>query len=814
MLPVESVVPELLNTIKQQDVILIAPPGAGKSTCLPLHLLNSEQFAEKQIVMLQPRRVAVRAIAQHLAEQLNEPVGKTVGYRVRGESKACAETRLLIVTEGLLTRMIQSDPALENIGLIIFDEFHERSSHADFSCALAQEVKEGLRDDLALMLMSATLDADSLKKALPAAKLIECEGRSFPIEVHYLSQPPRQELSKAVSNTIVDVLSKHQGSVLAFLPGSREIRDTESLLCSRLASDTEVFALYGELTKAQQMAAISPPEPGKRKVVLATNIAETSLTIEGISVVVDSGLEKVAQFHLGKGIQQLQTQMLSQSSATQRAGRAGRLGPGTCYRLWSQQQHERLASQRTPQLLQVDVSGYVLEALVWGSKLQHLPLIDKPSSAQTEQAESLLLALEAINLQGQLTDTGKAMAKFGCHPRLAKILVYTSQQTKQMQQLACFVVAALEDGRYAYGSDLHGFLLSVIDNKHHRVWQLARQWARRMNVDLTAKELVSDNDWITSLLLQGFPDRLARLRSKGRYLMASGGGVNLVSDSPMHGQQWLIVCDLMLTHGADANVSLACVPSPEILSQHIQLHAESRQSCQWQEQHSRLASVEQTCLGNIVLSSQATDAISQTAIDEFWLSFLADKGYSVLNWSSKVSNFIFKLNLAESLFGQPWFRVDGDNWLSSPEQWLLPYLQGVTTLNGLRNLNWLDMLRSRLEWNDQNRLESLFPQKIEVPTGNKHALTYNPDGSVLLSVRMQEMYGLKQSPVIADGKIIVQVELLSPAGRPIQKTSDLAGFWQGSYKEVQKEMKGRYPKHFWPDNPADAIATTRTKKHM
>lgn len=814
-LPVVSIKSRLLEEIDHSNVILSAPPGAGKSTVIPLWLLAHHRFKNKKILMLQPRRVAVRAIAGYLASQLGEPVGQTVGYRIRGESKTSHNTRLEILTEGLLTRKLQQDPELADTAVVIFDEFHERNLHSDFALALCLESQAALRDDLRLLVMSATLDELGLEAVLPDAARLQSEGRSFPIEYRYHVPPSAQQWLPFMANIIRQALAL-EGGVLAFLPGAGEIRKLAELLSSQLDSNVRLHCLYGELGKQAQMAAVAPLPAGMKKLVLATNIAETSLTIEDISQVVDCGLEKVARFDLNQGVTHLNTQRISQASATQRAGRAGRTGAGICYRLWGQEQQARMATQSQPQVLLADIAPLMLEAAAWGTELTALPLLDPPSLAQLAQGRKLLEQLQAVDAGGRITSHGKAMCQLGCHPRLANMMLHAKQQGPSSLTLACILAALLESKdplKNAHTLCINERVDWLQRHRQDPIMQLASSWARRLDSPLAADLNSADAG---QLLMLAFPDRIAKARGAGRYLLARGIGVKLDERDPLCANEYLLVADLIQTgSGADIRAGLTAPLALRVIEEGAGHLFEEQLSSDWHEDVGQIRARKLLKLGNIVLRNEVMANPGKAQLGQIWASLLSQKGVSWLPLGEAGLQFLRRVRLACEFLGQP-ERADwtDDALLDSLADWLIPYLDEVRTFKQLQALDFVSLLRNRLDWNCSSLIDNALPTHLTVPSGSRCKLDYQEDGQVTLAVRMQEMYGLASTPRLAEGRIELVIELLSPARRPLQKTRDLAGFWAGSYKEVQKEMKGRYPKHFWPDDPATAQATTRTKKAM
>ena len=816
MLPVVQILPQLTEQLLKGDAILVAPPGAGKSTCLPLFLLKSGQFSHQKIIMLQPRRIAVRNIAAYLAQQLNEPVGQTIGYRIRGENLTSSATKLEIVTEGILTRMLQSQPELPGIGLVIFDEFHERSIHADFSLALCLEVQQALREDLRLLVMSATLDVAALKPLMPEAKVLQCEGRSYPINIVYRPDNRPLPLHQRVCALLLSVLPEHQKDTLVFLPGAWDIRQAASSLAQSLPPGFKIHCLFGELSKAEQQAALMPNDKGLRKIVLATNIAETSITIQGIEAVVDSGMQKTAVFQLSKGISHLQTTSISQASAIQRAGRAGRLGPGSCYRLWSSEQQDRLAGQSTPEILSSDMAPFILEAAIWGCQLNELALIDRPSKAQLQQGKERLVELQALDSNLGLRPLGREMHALGCHPSIGNMLLKSLTISPAHHSLACGIAGVLESKDplgQSSGAQLYSRLHYLQQNRSHSIWPLIKQWHKRLKCRL--------QDWPLEdtgrLLALAFPHWIGRLRQGGRYQLANGSGAELGLHDPLGQHQWIVVGDMLSTdrQQGDARISLAESLSQEDIEAYFPHLIHGQERCFWDPQRQAISAQYQRKLGKIVISKEARGVFVPEQIIEIWRQVILDKGVMQLPFEEEALQLIYRLRLASKVLSQyEWPDMSEQGLADSLAQWLLPYLQKVYNWQQLSKLRFVDILSARLDWPAQQRLNEYFPVKFAVPSGSHIRLAYLPEGGAQLSVRIQEMYGLQHSPALGRGNIPLRVELLSPAGRPLQTTQDLAGFWQGSYKEVQKEMKGRYPRHYWPDDPATAQATTKTKKKM
>ncbi|WP_338843383.1 ATP-dependent helicase HrpB [Citrobacter europaeus] len=805
-LPVAAVVPELLTALDaSSQVLLTAPTGAGKSTWLPLRLLEHRGI-KGRIILLEPRRLAARNVAQRLAELLNEKPGETVGYRMRAQSCIGPQTRLEVVTEGVLTRMIQRDPELAGVGLVILDEFHERSLQADLALALLLDVQQGLRDDLKLLIMSATLDNGRLQQMLPDAPTIVSEGRAFPVERRFQPLAAHLRFDEAVAIATAELLRHESGSLLLFLPGVGEILRVQEQLATRVGSDVVLCPLYGALTLAEQRQAILPAPQGKRKVVLATNIAETSLTIEGIRLVVDCAQERMARYDARTGLTRLITQRISQASMTQRAGRAGRLEPGICLHLLAKEQAERAAAQGDAEILQSDLSGLLMELLQWGcTDPEQLNWLDAPPTINLQAAKRLLEMLGAL-AGDRLSATGQKMAALGNDPRLAAMLV--SANNDDEAATAAKLAAILEEPPRGGSTDL-----AVAFSRNQPAWQQrSQQLLKRLNV----RNGQPDSALLPSLLAQAFADRIARRRGQeGRYQLANGMGAMLDADDASGRHEWLIA-PLLLQGSAspDARILLALPLDIEALMQACPELLQQSDTIEWDETQGTLKALRRSRIGQLTVKVQPLAKPSEEELHQAMLNGIRDKGLSVLNWTPEAEQFRLRLQCAANWLPEyDWPAVDEDSLLASLESWLLPHMSGVHSLRALKALNVAQALRGLLDWSMLQRLDSELPAHYTVPTGSRIAIRYHEDNPPVLAVRMQEMFGEAKTPTIAQGRIPLVLELLSPAQRPLQVTSDLSAFWQGSYREVQKEMKGRYPKHVWPDDPANTAPTRRTKKY-
>ncbi|MCX8986742.1 ATP-dependent helicase HrpB [Citrobacter portucalensis] len=805
-LPVAAVVPELLTALDASpQVLLTAPTGAGKSTWQPLRLLEHCGITGR-IILLEPRRLAARNVAQRLAELLNEKPGETVGYRMRAQSCVGPQTRLEVVTEGVLTRMIQRDPELTGVGLVILDEFHERSLQADLALALLLDVQQGLRDDLKLLIMSATLDNGRLQQMLPDAPTIVSEGRAFPVERRYQPLAAHLRFDEAVAIATAELLRHESGSLLLFLPGVGEILRVQEQLATRVGSDVVLCPLYGALTLSEQRQAIVPAPQGKRKVVLATNIAETSLTIEGIRLVVDCAQERVARYDVRTGLTRLITQRISQASMTQRAGRAGRLEPGICLHLLAKEQAERAAAQGEAEILQSDLSGLLMELLQWGcTEPEQLNWLDTPPAINLQAAKRLLQMLGALE-GDRLSARGQKMAALGNDPRLAAMLVGAKNNTEAAT--AAKLAAILEEPPRGGSTDL-----TVAFSRNQPAWQQrSQQLLKRLNVSSGQP----DSTLLPSLLARAFADRIARRRGQeGRYQLANGMGAMLDADDASGRHEWLIA-PLLLQGSAspDARILLALPLDIESLMQACPELLQQSDTIEWDETQGTLKALRRSRIGQLTVKVQPLAKPSEEELHQAMLNGIRDKGLSVLNWTPEAEQFRLRLQCAANWLPEyDWPAVDEDSLLASLETWLLPHMSGVHSLRALKALNVGQALRGLLDWSMLQRLDSELPAHYTVPTGSRIAIRYHEDNPPVLAVRMQEMFGEAKTPTIAQGRVPLVLELLSPAQRPLQVTSDLSAFWQGSYREVQKEMKGRYPKHVWPDDPANTAPTRRTKKY-
>ncbi|WP_089138465.1 ATP-dependent helicase HrpB [Vibrio rumoiensis] len=834
-LPIISVLADLLSALgTHSQVILKAAPGAGKSTYLPQVLLQSDRDdigLQGKIIMMEPRRLAARNIAHYLARQLGETVGQTVGFRVKGESKVSQQTRLEIVTEGVMTRMLQSDPELTGVGLVIFDEYHERSLHADTALAFCLEVQQALRDDLKILVMSATLDHEALKTLLPQAAYIESDGRGFPIDYHYAPLAANQYLVPRLTQLVPLWLAKESGSMLVFLPGVRDIRQLASNLeaLGMAEQGIDVCPLYGQLEVKAQQKAIAPSVQGRRKVVLATNIAETSLTIEGIRMVMDSGLERVAKFEPKTGITRLEQSMIAQSSAEQRAGRAGRLEPGVCIRLYSQEALKQQPLVPQAEILHSDLISLQMELMFWGAtQADELSWLDLPPQSNLQQAKGLLQQLGLLNSHHQLTSHGLQSQSLGVEPRFASMLLRAKELGERYYQTALATLAMLEEPdknsldmshdwhRWSQG---HHYKSSVLTR---RCQQIGRSCGVPFDMTLVDSQLIG------SCAALAFPDRIAQHRSggQGQFLLANGHGATMderhvlanyfLSHKHPVDYDLIVAIDIMRsTHSMSSQIFRAVRVEKQQIEQIFAEQIERLEHVQWQESRGGIRAEKQRRLGALVLDKQAITDIAPALKQAAMLDYIRRKGLSVLPWNEVSINLLNRIrNGIEWMPEQDWPVMSDDILLANLEQWLAPYMVDIESVAKIKNIPLYQALSSYLGWPLNQEIDRWLPTHYRLPTGTNKAIRYQDGAEPILSVRMQEVFGESDSPLIAQGRKKLVLELLSPAQRPLQITQDLAGFWQGSYKDVQKEMKGRYPKHVWPDDPAHHVATTKTKRHF
>ncbi len=830
-LPVAAILETLKSVlIDNPAAVLVAPPGAGKTTVIPLALLEAPWLSGRML-LLAPRRLAARAAAYRMAARLNQNVGQTVGYRVRMESRVGPDTRIEVVTEGVLTRMLQNDPSLAGVGMVIFDEFHERSLDADLGLALCRDILGVLNENLRLLVMSATLDPAPVAALLDDAPLIRCDGRVFPVETRYVERPATQPMEHAVVRTIRQSMAAKEGNLLVFLPGSPEIRRVVRLLeDGHLPAGWTVAPLFGNLPRGRQDAALSPPPAGQHKIVLATSIAETSLTIEQIGVVVDSGLQRAPRFDPGSGMTRLVTLPVSRAAADQRRGRAGRLGPGICYRLWREAANPTLVSHNRPEILDADLAALALELAAWGlDDPDALRWLDPPPAAAFSQARRLLFDLDALDPDGKITAHGRQMAALPLHPRLAHMLL--TAQKENMGVAACEIAAILSErdpiqftGRER-DADLN-LRLAALQAYHakkpfqhpgctvdgsvvRQILKVSAVLQQRLGVRRNAQVAAEPG----RLLAWAYPDRLAQRRpgSPGRFLLTSGRGAFIEPPEPLSASAYLVAAHLDGDR-REARIFMAAATDQERLVDQFAHRIRWQESVAWDSQRQAVVAVRKLVLDALTLATETLPNPAADAVTAAMIKGIRENGIAILPWTRALRYWQSRVMLLAQIDadGGPWPDM-GDAALSDTlEQWLAPFLSGLTRLKDLKTTAFSNALRNRLTWRQQRQVEELAPTHITVPSGSRRPIDYGEPVPVL-AVRIQEMFGAATTPAIAHGRMPLMLHLLSPAGRPAQITRDLAGFWQNSYPEVKKELKGRYPKHVWPDDPLNATPTARAK---
>ena len=819
-LPVDEVLDELEKALGTSPAaILHAPPGSGKTTRVPLSLLTASWLSDRRILMLEPRRLAASNAARFMASLRQEVVGQTVGYSIRYERKVSSATRIEVMTEGLLTRRMQSDPELSGVGLVIFDEFHERSQHADLALALCRDIQQGLREDLRLLIMSATLESGPLAQLLGDCPVITAAGRSFPVSIKHLEQDPAGPLAESTASGIRRALVETSGDVLAFLPGALEIRRCFELLHD-LTGRVRLHTLYGNLPFAEQEAAIRPGQ--ERKVVLATNIAETSLTIEGVETVVDSGWERRPLFDPASGMTVLRTVRISRASAEQRSGRAGRLGPGSCYRLWSAGTHGALLPFSPPEILHADLAPLAFELACWGlDDPGQLQWLDAPPPGHLAAARRLLFQLGAVDRNGLLTNLGREMAHYPAHPRLARLLVESVRIDRPGVGGDLTAILA-EPDQYSRSadrrqvtsrSDLIDRLQLLQRDRSGRTAtarRAARFWRERLNA---GTEPPAALDQLGQLLAAAYPDRLARQRQPGsdRYLLRNGQGAKLSSRTAVHDVEWLIAVEVARQPGKESLILQASALEPSLVDELFGASADWQREVVWDDSGERLQGRAVRRLhASLVQERPAVITVDDSL--PVLLELVRCRGLGCLHWSVAARQLRARVMLLSNCFPEEgWPDWSDHGLLATLESWLIPALTEVRELSTLQRIELAELLQQQLAWNRRQELDQLAPQRLDVPSGSSVRVDYTSGDQPVLAVKLQEMFGLAETPMIAASRIPVLVHLLSPAGRPLAVTQDLGNFWQEVYPEVRKEMKGRYPKHPWPEDPWAAQATRKVK---
>lgn len=813
-LPVSHILDEVKESLLANHTLIVqAPPGAGKSTLLPLALLHEPWLAHQKILMLEPRRLAARSIAMRMASLLQEEVGQSVGYRIRFENRIGPHTKIEVVTEGILTRMLQSDNALEGVGMVIFDEFHERSIHADLAMALCREAQQVLRPDLRMLVMSATLDMPQLS-ALLQAPVIRSEGRQYPVEVHYTGGQDERLLPETSARLIIDAMRKHEGDALVFMPGEGEIRRTAELL-QRELREFAIHPLYGMLPHHEQYAAIMPNKQGKRKVVLATSIAETSLTIEGIKIVIDTGYGRMQRFDPASGLSRLETIQISKDSADQRAGRAGRLSAGVCYRMWTKATHDRLPEHRIPEIMEADLADLMLDLAQWGIvNPNQLSWLTPPPAAHLAQASAVLHDIGALE-KGRITEHGRQVHQLACHPRIAHMLLLAEEE--HTIQLATDVAAVLEErdplGREA-GIDINlrvealrrARLNRSVGKGFSRIEKVAESYRRLLQVEINNGPV---DPFETGLLLaHAYPERIACARpgNNAQFQLANGKYAMAGHKDDLAHEPWLAVAHMDTRDGL-GKIFLASPLNPKDLRALVK----EKEIITWDTRKGGLIASKDLRIGSIVLQSKPIANPNPEHLAKAISEAIADEGESLLNFDEDIKQLQYRiLSLRKWNRNESWPDVSTQTLLLQNEEWLGPYLNAVKKPEDLKKINLSEALFHHLSYDLQQLLNELAPQKIEVPSGSKIAIEYFERGETpVLAVRLQELFGLSDTPHINRGETSLVIHLLSPGYKPVQVTSDLRSFWNNTYHEVKKELKRRYPKHAWPEDPWEAVPVAK-----
>jgi len=812
-LPIDAVLPELSAALSAANAaVVVAPPGAGKTTRVPLVLAEENWAQDRRILVLEPRRLAARAAAARMAQTLGERVGDTVGLRVRFGSKISKRTRIEIVTEGIFTRLVIDDPTLDGIAAVLFDEFHERSLDADLGLALARDAQQGFRPDLRLLAMSATIDGARVAALLGGAPVIESAGRAFAVETRYLGRDTRP-IEPQVADAIARAMRSEPGSLLAFLPGAAEIRRTAALLQERVAADIDVVSLFGALTGDEQMRAIAPTPPGRRKIVLATSIAETSITIEGVRLVVDSGLARVPRYEPDVGLTRLETVRVSRAAADQRRGRAGRTEPGICYRLWDEPQTAALEPFARPEILAADLSSFVLDLAAWGAPPEQLAFLDPPPRPALAEARSLLIELGAIDDAGRITDAGRHLRRLPLPPRLARMVVDAAAhgQAREAAEIAALIG---ERGLGGNDVDLRDRLDSLRRDRAPRGREargMAQRWAEIAQSPSELRQATGELS-VGALLALAYPERIAKNRGggAGAFLLANGRGASVDPASALAREPYVAVAEVTGTAAAGRILLAAPLALVEI-EQRFADRITQREEVAFDAASASLRGRRTRRLGALILSEQAVAVAPSEDNAQKLAAGIIGVGLARLPWTNALRQWRDRVMFLRRSEGEPWPDLSDDVLVENPDQWLAPLLTNKTALSDIGSDELQAALQERVPWALRRRLEAEAPTHFEAPTGSRVPIDYEAEGAPKIAIRVQELFGLDRHPAIAGGRIPLLIELLSPAQRPVQTTRDLPGFWRGSYAAVRAEMRGRYPKHPWPDDPLAAAPTRRAK---
>jgi len=808
-LPVSKVLGDITGALSAGTrAVLSAPPGAGKTTLVPLALLDQDWCTGK-IILLEPRRLAARAAASRMASLIGESVGERVGYRMRLDNRVSSKTRIEVVTEGVFARMILDDPELAGVSVVIFDEFHERSLDADFGLALALDVQSALRDDLRILVMSATLDVERVAGILDDPPVIKSEGRSFPVDIQHRDRAPNERVEDAVTRAIVEAYRSETGSILAFLPGQAEITRTAERLNGRFGPETVVVPLYGNLSQKEQDLAIKPAPAGTRKIVLATSIAETSITIDGVRIVIDSGLQRLPVFEPATGITRLETVRVSRASADQRAGRAGRTEPGTAIRLWHAGQTAALPAFTPPQILASDLSGLVLDLAHWGVQdPKALAFLDPPPGPAFNEAKGLLTQLGALDAQGSLTEKGRLMRELALPPRLSAMAISAAEEGFARQ--ACLLAVLLtEQGLGGSDVDLDERLRRFRNERGERA-ESARKLAERIASNLPKRPQSNEIPSAGQMLLHAYPDRIALQRGgRGRFVMANGRGAELPETERLAAAQMLVIADLT-GRAAQARILAAAETSRAEMEAELSGAIERKDECFFDRASRQVRARKVTRLGAIIFEEKPLPRPTGEQAARALADGVRELGLQVLPFSKDGAQLRDRIGFMYRSIGEPWPDMSDDALLARLDEWFVPFQSSASGLDSINPGSLSEGLRSLIPHSISQDLNKLAPTHFEAPTGERHPIRYDGEEPVL-AIRVQQLFGLKKHPAIAGGKLPLLLELTSPGHKPIQITRDLPGFWAGSWKDVRAEMRGRYPKHPWPEDPAEAMPTTRAK---
>jgi len=831
-LPINEVLGKIQTTLNSNSrLILQAPPGAGKSTRVPLSLLDSPWLKEKIIIMLEPRRVAARMVATQMAKLLGEELGQRVGYQVKMDSVHTKKTKILVVTEAILVRMLQADQTLERVALVIFDEFHERSIHSDLSLALSLQVQELLREDLKILIMSATLNAKKISSLLGEVPVITSEGKTYEVKMNYLDvktpQPDFRTINTQLHKTTLNAVKNDEGDILLFLQGVKEINKLQKSLNDSLKDrDIDILPLYSALNKKEQDRAILPSK--KRKIILATNIAQTSLTIEGVKVVIDSGLEKLSRFNYATAMNHLESAFISQDSATQRAGRAGRLSSGKCYRLWHE--HRVILESTKPEILRSDLSSLLLDLALWGvDEFGELSWLDEPNSEVIQETKIVLQELQMLDESFKITMFGRDALSLGLHPRFAYMILKAQKMGYAYE--ACLLAALLGEKdifknargesdlslrfTHLYERDLDSKYLHIhsarevlkeADSFHQRLKKIKQNTISKKSFDM---------DELAVLLLLAYPDRLAKRRAKNdnRYKLSNAKGALLSVEDSLFNEEYLVVANLN-AHAKDSFINLALSISLSELQEHFEELLETRESISYNRENKKFDIRESLYFLELELSSKPLALNAKHEMKKLLVGLLKEEGLTLLTWSKKAEALKHRVNFVNEHNEKSFVSFTDEALLNSLDEWLEPYLSNIKSVKDLEALDIYPLLFTLLTWDEQQRLENLAPSTLKVPSGSNIFIDYSDAQKPSMSVKIQEMFGLEETPKVLNNCIAVQIHLLSPAMKPIQITYDLSSFWKNGYSEVRKELRGKYKRHYWPENPYEAIATKKTKKHM